>query len=618
MMRDHTIAAMNRVLLGLSALFALALWPASVAWSQTGQAGQSAPTGSTSTSTGQNGPGTTGTMGTGQSGNTTGNPGLSGPGSMGNQAAPGAGSGAPTQTKTLNNQPAPGAMNPAQSGTPNNQTNPNQQTTPNQNQPATGTIAPSQPGAMPSSSQPAQGGPGGIENGNAQAGAPTYTLGQTIQAALNASSQLAIANRNLDKDQALIDQAEAGYRPRLDANGSWTFLNKPVKISFAGSPPITVQPVNTENLNAALTLPIDISGQVRAQVQVARLNALFDLDTRDRITNQRVLDAETSYLTLLRSQHQVDVAQASLANAQTQYSTTQKQFAGGIGQRIDVYRAATQVAQAQQDLLSAQNQLALAQNNFNDLIGRPMASPVTVQDVPGVDIGIDIAGGAITPGANPNTLVTPPANLPKLYTPPATVTSISIDRSVQTAMTNRPELLADQVNIEAAHRQIKIAHSGQEPTLSLGATSNYYPTTDFQNPYHSLDVVTATVRIPLYDAGITRDKVREAKDTEANAKDQYSGDKSDVELQVRQAYLNLGTARQQIDAANTALQQAIIARQLAQVRYANGVGLYLEVTDAQSALTTAETNQVNAVYNYLIAQAQFENAIGMPNRNPSL
>jgi outer membrane protein TolC len=447
-------------------------------------------------------------------------------------------------------------------------------------------------------------------------GAPVFNLAQTIQMALAASAQLQIANRNLDRDRALVDQAEAGYRPRLEATGTEVYLDEPVKIKF-GSESILVQPVSTQTLTGALNLPVDITGQVRAQIEAARLTVLADTFGRNRIANQRILDAETAYFTLLRSQHQVDVAQASLTDAQTQYATTERQFAGGIGQRIDVYRAATQVAQAQQDLLAAQNQLAIARNDFNDIIGRPMAASAAVPDVPGVDVGVNITGGAITPGANPNSLVTPPAGLPSLYTPP-TATNMAIDQSVQSAMANRPELQADQVEIEAAHRQIKIAHAGQEPTLSLGADSNYYPTTDFQNPYHSLDVFTATVNIPLYDGGVTRDRVREAKDSEENAKTQLSGDRTDVELQVRQAYLNLSTAEQQIDSANTALQQAIIARQLAQVRYANGVGLYLEVTDAQSALTSAEQDQVNAVYNYFISRAQYQNAIGTPSLNPTL
>jgi outer membrane protein len=85
-----------------------------------------------------------------------------------------------------------------------------------------------------------------------------------------------------------------------------------------------------------------------------------------------------------------------------------------------------------------------------------------------------------------------------------------------------------------------------------------------------------------------------------------------VTLDVRQADLNLLTAARQIGAANTALQQAIAARQLAQARYEGQVGLYLEVTDAQAALVQAENSQVNAVYDYLVARAQFENALGTP------
>jgi outer membrane protein TolC len=81
-------------------------------------------------------------------------------------------------------------------------------------------------------------------------------------------------------------------------------------------------------------------------------------------------------------------------------------------------------------------------------------------------------------------------------------------------------------------------------------------------------------------------------------------------LAVRQAYYNVTSAAAQIDSANTALQEAIVARRLAQTRYEGQVGLYLEVTDSQAALVAAQNNQVNAVYDYLIARAQLEYEIG--------
>ena len=181
-----------------------------------------------------------------------------------------------------------------------------------------------------------------------------------------------------------------------------------------------------------------------------------------------------------------------------------------------------------------------------------------------------------------------------------------------TALTRRPEVLADQVNVRVATLGVKLARAGLQPTLDVNATGNYYPTVSFSNPRKRVALVTATLNVPLYDGGATRDRVQEAHLRTQNAQTALDSQKEDVSLDVREAYLNLQTAARQIDAANTALQQAIAARQLAQVRYQGQVGTYLEVTDAQSALVQAENSQVDAVYDYLVAKAQFENSIGVP------
>ncbi len=464
----------------------------------------------------------------------------------------------------------------------------------------------------------------------------TFNLSQTIASTIAASSDIAIINRDLDRDAALVDQAEAGNRPRVSSSATEVHLDSPIKIALGVGPSFTVQPLDTQTLTASATLPIDISGQVAAATSAARLQLLADRFNRDRVSNELVLSAQTVYFSLLRAQHQVQVSQAAVNDANVQSSTTQRQFTGGIGQKIDVLRAQTQVAQAQQSLKSAQTSQSIAQSNFNNLIGRPLDAPIVLQDVAGVDVG-DIVATDLAGPANPNaagTQAQPPAtpaatgadqsvgSLPSgltFYSPPMDqISAIDVKSSISTALQARPELRADLVNVQAQGKQIQIARTGLYPTLSIGATGDYYPITDFQTPRHSIGVYTATVTFPLYDGGVTRDRVREARDAQENAKTTLASDQSTVSLQVRQAYLNLETSAQQISSANTALQQAIAARQLAQVRYENGVGLYLEVTDSQSALTQAETAQVNAVYDYLTARAQFENALGTPNTQPLL
>ncbi len=460
-----------------------------------------------------------------------------------------------------------------------------------------------------SSSPPAAATPVATVATTQQTNVPTFNLQQTIQAALASSTALAIANKTLERDAAAIDASASQARPQLGASGIYTHLDSPIKIAF-GAQTIVVQPDNTQTITGQATLPIDITGAIRETTDASRLQYLADRFDRDSVFNNRVLFAQTSYFTLLRAEHQVDVAQSALQNAQTQETIAQQQFQGGVGQRIDYLRAQTQVATAQQNLLAAKNSLQNEQNAFNDLLGRPLNAPVEAVDAAGVSTGLAVE-------VNANDMSSVDAGTGTLYVPALSPT-VSLDNGLQIAQQTRPELLADEVIKQADEKQIQIARTALYPKLSLSAVGDYYPVTDFQAPRHSLGIFSATLTIPLYDGGLTRDRVKEARATAQSAALLLGSDKTDVELAVRQAYTNLITAAQDISAANSALQEAVAARRLAQIRYANGVGLYLEVTDAESALTQAETQQVNAVYDYLTARAQYDNAIGKPNLQPQL
>ena len=444
-------------------------------------------------------------------------------------------------------------------------------------------------------------------------GAAVYSLFSAIQSTLQSSSDLQIAETTLQRDRALVSAASDRNLPTVSASGTATHLDSPISVPF-GATRIPVEPENTQSFDANATLPIDISGEVRAATQAAQLQVLADRFNLDRVKDALVLNAQTTYFNVLRAQHQVEVAQTALTDANTQYETAQTQFAGGVGQKIDVYRAATQVAQAKQALLQAQNAFNLEQNNFNDVVGRNLNAPVIAEDVPGVTIGTTVPQNGVPP-----TVGGPDSSATQFYAPPATaLDQIDLQADIQKAQKTRPELRDDLVNVQATAKQLTITRDENRPTLALSATGNYYPVTDFQTPRHSLGVLSATLNVPIFDGNVTRDRLRADRDVEKNAQTTYESDQTTVELQVRQAYLNLYTTSNQIAAANSALQQAIAARQLAQVRYSSGVGLYLEVTDAEAALTNAENSQVNSVYDYLIARAQYQNAVGTPDLDPKL
>ena len=354
--------------------------------------------------------------------------------------------------------------------------------------------------------------------------------------------------------------------------------------------------------------------------------------------NGRVLLAQTYFYNLLRAQHQVQVAQAALSSTTDQETIARRLYEGQVGQKIDLLRASTQVAQAQQDLVRAENDLGLSRAAFNDLVGRPLNLPVEPIDVPGVSVGADVPAPSAKPvGTTPPQTPTPPVVAPPpapasppTPAPPATPTlpaapfapfappitdvqSIDLGQATQTAQAVRPEVRQNALLLRANETGIRIARAGQEPTFAVSASGNYYPTTSFQFPRQRTAALTVSASIPFYDGGVTRDRIAEARLRTDNARSTFESSQSGVALQVQQAFLTLSTAARQIEAANAALTQAIAARQLAQIRYEGQVGLFLEVTDAQTALVRAENAQINAVYDYLIARAQFNDAVGTPD-----
>ena len=85
-----------------------------------------------------------------------------------------------------------------------------------------------------------------------------------------------------------------------------------------------------------------------------------------------------------------------------------------------------------------------------------------------------------------------------------------------------------------------------------------------------------------------------------------------ITLDVRQATLNLRQAVESIRVADKGLQQARENLEIAEGRYKTGVGNIIELTDAQTSLTSAEASGVQAVVTYRTALASLDRATAHP------
>ncbi|MGC4044252.1 MAG: TolC family protein [Armatimonas sp.] len=401
-----------------------------------------------------------------------------------------------------------------------------------------------------------------------------FTLEKAIAQALERSNTVKNAKRTVEADKKRIDEAGSAGKLNIGASASATRFDQATKISFTpDTPAITVLPEHSESLGITLAQRLDIFGQIKLATDQARLQSLADTFAADGTVRAKRLQAQQTYFGLLKARDQVKVAQSALDAANVQKKQAQTLFDEGVGQKVDLLRATTTQVQAEQSLEAAKNGEAVARAAFNDAVHIPLDTPVELEMVTEIPALPD------------------EANVTKLAE-------------------SRDDVLQAETLARAALVGVSIARAGDKPTLALQATGNYFPTTSLQSPRQRTAALGVSLSIPISDGGLTRARTDEARLRAENAQGTVGITRGNAALEAKQAYLNLRTARTQIETARTAAEQARAARDLAQVRYAGQVGLFLELSDAQNALVRAESAAIDALYEYHSARARLESATG--------
>jgi len=409
----------------------------------------------------------------------------------------------------------------------------------------------------------------------AQTAQEMLTLDEAIRIALQNNRSLQITERTLQKARERVAEARGAGFPQLQSSATYTRFDRVATAQFGPQP---VRLGSIENRVAVLTLtqPIDISGIIRNGVRAASLGYELSRLDYERTRNELILQVTNAYQNVARAEAFVRVAEEALKNAQERLRVTRAQVDTGVASQFDLLRAQTQVAQSEQALLNARNQVELAKAALNNLLGRDLNTPVQV---------------------------VLPDSLPAMEQ--------ELDALLNEAYARRPELRAAERNIELARVNIRNARRGNLPTLALNGQWNYNFNTSVFNPRQQTFTATAVLSFPVFDSGITRARVEQAQEDLQIAEISLQQLKEAIALEVRSAYLNLKDAQQRLVVAQKGLEQATEALRLARVRYEAGVSPQLEISDAELAYTQAQTNLVNAKFDYLNAYAALQKAIGV-------
>ena len=397
------------------------------------------------------------------------------------------------------------------------------------------------------------------------------TLDEALRIAEQNSYGLRIAASNVEKAKQRLAEVRGQLGPKVNGQASYTRF---AEEQFQGGGK------DSKQASVGVNMPLDLAGVTGKAVEAARANTRSFEETYRAARNDLRLTVKRAYFQVLQAEAQTVVFQQAVEGAQQRLKNAQAQFAAGAVARIDVVRFETQLAQAQTDLETSQNSLQVAKNSFNNALARPIETPVDLAEVPAMP----------QPSETPDTLV-------------------------QTAQSGRPEVLSLKNSIEALRFVTKAQEGGMTPSVGLSANhqrtfGNGISTSD-QNTFAAI-----TLTVPIFDSGITRARVKQARQDEVQAATQLDQLNLGISLEVRQALTNLSSAKARLEVAEKQVRLAEETYRLSQIRYDAGEGIQLEVTDAQTELTRARTNLVNARYDYLRAYSELQRAVGSDTLAP--
>ena len=293
-------------------------------------------------------------------------------------------------------------------------------------------------------------------------------------------------------------------------------------------------------------------------------------------------DAISGYYTLIMNRNLVDVAQQAVKDYQGHVTNVEAQYNVGLVASSDVLAAKTNLADSETNLVKAQNSANLSEASLNQVIAYPVQTSITTAE---------------------RDLQYKPYN-------------VTLEQAKAYAILHRSALVKSAMVVKEAEEALKKAKSGYLPTIGVETGRGYADPDGYFGTSNKSWHIGAQASWSLWDGGATQNKVKVANDSLEKAKEANLATVDAVLLEVQKAYLNLRSAEQTIQSTQTAVAQGQESFRIATLRYRAGVGTNLDVLDAETKLTTARNNYVQALYNYNISIAALEQLTGVPLNTP--
>lgn len=416
-----------------------------------------------------------------------------------------------------------------------------------------------------------------------------WTLRESIRYAMD--HNISIKQSALDLKASKINKSDAigNYLPTLSgrASNSWnTGLTQNVTTGV-------LQNQTTRNFSTGISAGVTIFQGLRnlRMLQKAKMSRLASQYALNKMKDDIALFVANAYLQILVNKEILSVLEQQHQVTVKQLERTQELVDAGVLPSGDLLQIKATGADEVQQIIAAKNAVKISRIS--------LAQTLLIQEYEDFRVA------------------------DQEYTVPLTdIMNKSVEEIIESAEEERYEVKIAKQNVVIAEKDVQIAKSAYYPNLSgffnyntrAAGSNGIGPSLSFFDQLSMYDGISygISLNVPILNGFSTRNSVKRNKINVMRAKYQLKQSKLDLESNVYQAYVDAKGAAKAFEAAKVALEAQQLAYDYAVERFDVGLANSFELSEAKFRLTNAQSQLIQAKYDYIFKLKVLELYFGVP------
>lgn len=395
-------------------------------------------------------------------------------------------------------------------------------------------------------------------------------LEKSIQIALESNIGYKIAESMVDVSQAQVKEAEGAKKVNMKLQGGYLQMSAtPNEEDIAAGDYSSLFAIGqgAPIVSISATKILYSGGKIESLIDQAKINKQISVNDLEKEKQAIIYKVTEAYYQVLQAEGIRKVTAQAVKQMQAHLESSEALLKEGMIAPIDLNRIKSQLSNLEVNLIKAENGFELTMYNINSIMGIDLNTELVLEN-----------------------------NLS--YEP----YEINPEQALIQARENRPEIMNIAQQRKIMEEMVDVVKSNRKPQVILSAESGI---TGWQ--------VGVIAEYSLFDGGVNKAKINQAEIKLSQVGQSELQVQQLIEFEVRSAYLNMKEAEKLIKVAEEGIKNSQESFRIAQLKYNEGIATNTEVIDAQSTLIEAETNHLNALYDYNINRAALVKAIGMYN-----